>query len=171
LKLYRYVGPAELAKRAESDTPRAHIDSAEALAAWIQRQAGVGTNRTLTVTFVILPDGLWIADRHSEHVACARGAPVHSAGELTIALGSRRTAEVVAVTNQSTGYCPEPESWPAVEAALDATGIPHPDGFEVALVFRRCTQCGTTNIVKDRWFVCAVCNGQLPKEWNFGGSS
>jgi hypothetical protein len=117
---------------------------------------------------VILSDGLWIADRHSEHIACARGGPVLSAGELTFQIDRRtKQVEVVAVTNQSTGFCPEPESLPAVAAALDGLGIEHPGEFTTAMIFRRCANCGTTNVVKDGWFECAICGRELPGEWNF----
>ena len=169
-KLYRYVGPAHLAKHANSETARLRVDSASPVAAWVAEQPGTDADGTLTVTFVVLPDGLWVADRHSEHVACARGGPVHSAGEMTFAVDRRRrSVEVVYVTNQSTGFCPEPESWPTVEAALDAAGIGRPGGFIAEIIFRRCPNCGATNIVKDGWFECAVCSAELPREWNFGG--
>jgi hypothetical protein len=166
-KLYPYVGPAHLAKQASSDTPRLRVDSIATLAAWLLKQPGA--DESLTVTFVVLPDGLWIADRRSEHVACARGGPVHSAGEMTFSVDRRaRSVEVVYVTNQSTGFCPEPESWPAVEAGLDAAGLAHPGGFSAEMIFRRCPKCKATNIVKDGWFECAVCGAELPSEWNYG---
>jgi len=60
-----------------------------------------------------------------------------AAGEM----GFARTSEgwhADRVSNQSTGYCPDPDSWPAVAAALDRAGIARPDGFTHALVFRRC---------------------------------
>ena len=169
-KLYPYVGPAHLAKHAEWDTPRLHVRDAAGVVGWAAEQPAAVPDRRLTVTFVVLPDGIWVADRHSEHVACARGTAVHSAGEMTFALDARsQSAEVVDITNQSTGYCPEPESWPAVASALDAAGIRHPGGFSRAMTFRRCTARGSTNIVKDGWFECAVCGGELPREWNYGG--
>ncbi len=169
-KLYPYVGPTHLAKQASSDTPRLRVDDAALLASWVAEQPGTDPDGTLTVTFVVLPDGLWVADRHSEHVACARGGPLHSAGEMTFAADRRRrSVEVVYVTNQSTGFCPEPESWPAVEAALDAVGIAHPGGFSAEMIFRRCSKCGATNIVKDGRFECAVCGAELPGEWNYSG--
>jgi hypothetical protein len=169
-KLYPYVGPAHLAKHPSSDTPRLRVDNAAMLAAWVSGQLGTESDGTLTVTFVVLPDGLWVADRHSEHVACSRGGPVYSAGEMTFAVDPRRrSVEVVYVSNQSTGFCPEPESWSAVEAALDAARIPHPAGFSAEMIFRRCPKCAATNIVKDGWFECAVCGGELPSEWNYGG--
>ena len=169
-KLYPYVGPTHLAKQANTETPRLRVHNAAKLAAWVAEQPSTEADGTLTVTFVVMPDGLWVADRHSEHVACARGGPVHSAGEMTFAVDKLRLAvQVVHVTNQSTGFCPEPESWPALEAALDAAGISHPDGFSVKMIFRRCPKCGATNIVKDEWFECALCRGALPSEWNYGG--
>jgi hypothetical protein len=78
-----------------------------------------------------------------------------------------RLGEVVEITNQSTGYCPEPESWPAVAASLDRAGIAHPGRFTHEVIFRRCTSCGERSIVKDGWFACAVCGGELPALWNF----
>lgn len=157
-------------KHANAGSPRIHVVNDADTAAWVVKQPGLGEDGSLTVTFVVLPDGLWVADRHSEHVACAQGAPVHSAGEMTFALDRRRSSvEVVYVTNQSTGYCPEPESWPAVEAALDAAGIAHPGRFSAEMVFRRCPKCASTNIVKDECFACAVCGADLPREWNYGG--
>lgn len=170
-KLYAYVGPTHLATLAESGVPRYRVESHSALAAWLSGQPDAEADGTLTVTFVALPDGLWIADRHSEHVACARGGPVLSAGEMTFSADrKRRLVEVVYVTNQSTGFCPEPDSWPAVEAVLDAAGIDHPGGFSSEMAFRRCPRCGVTNIVKDGWLVCAVCGTDLPTDWNFGRS-
>jgi hypothetical protein len=70
---------------------------------------------------------------------------------------------VVEASNQSTGYCPEPESWTAVAAALDRIGVPHPGGFTLEIMFRRCPKCGERNMVKDGWFACGA---ELPKEWN-----
>lgn len=167
LKLYPYVGPARLAKLAAAGSPRFHVTTAAATAAWLATQPDSDAGGTLTLTFVVLPNGLWLADRHSEHVACARGAPALSAGEVTFEPDGREWF-VAHVTNQSTGYCPEPESWPAVEAALDAAGIPHPGGFSAEMVFRRCPACAATNIVKDGWFACDVCGADLPRAWNFG---
>jgi RNA polymerase subunit RPABC4/transcription elongation factor Spt4 len=92
---------------------------------------------------------------------------VLSAGEMFFRL-TAAGPEVIEVSNQSTGYCPEPESWPAVAAALDRLGVSHPGRFTLALVFRRCPACGQRNVVKDGWFACGVCNSDLSAEWNFG---
>ena len=74
---------------------------------------------------------------------------------------------VTEITNQSTGFCPEPESWAAVSAALDNAGIEHPDGFTTGVIFRRCTRCGERNIVKDSWYYCGICDAKLADDWNF----
>ena len=76
-------------------------------------------------------------------------------------------AEVVEVSNQSTGYCPEPESWPAVAETLDQIGIAHPGRFKNEIIFRLCPLCGQRNIVNGSWFVCDVCGSDLPAAWNF----
>jgi hypothetical protein len=65
--------------------------------------------------------------------------------------------EVPEASNQSTGFCPEPESWPAVAMALDRAGVTHPGRFTTEVVFRWCEACGEGNVVKDGWFVCGVC--------------
>ena len=76
------------------------------------------------------------------------------------------SVEVLSVSNQSTGFCPEPESWPAVEAALRRAGLARPGGFSPACVFRRCVRCGGLNLVKGGLFECAVCEAALPEEYN-----
>jgi hypothetical protein len=89
-----------------------------------------------------------------------------AAGEIAFApaaLGWR----VAKVTNQSTGYCPDPDSWPVVAAALDRIGVPRPDGFTDEVIFRRCLACGERNIVRDDDFTCAQCDATLPAHWNF----
>ncbi len=115
-------------------------------------------------TYVVSLDGtLLVAPRRSEHVACAGGESVRAAGELRVDAGGG----VVDITNNSTGYCPREDCWPAVRAALDRTGLAHPDGFTAVMVFRRCTHCGERNLVKDDWYVCALCDAELPHRWNF----
>jgi hypothetical protein len=169
MRSYQYVGPDEIKARVAADDPGSQIENLADLARWISG-AGQGAE-TVTCTFVIdLSGALRIADRRSEHVACAGGEAVLSAGEVSFARG-RGGWEVEAVTNQSTGYCPEPESWPAVAAALDAAGLVHPGGWTDELTFRRCERCGERNIVKDRWFVCDVCGAELPADWNFSDGS
>lgn len=69
-------------------------------------------------------------------------------------------------SNQSTGYCPDASSWPAVARALEQVGLPHPAGFTYEVVFRRCPQCQENNIVRERHYVCAFCDADLPPDWN-----
>src|SRR5690242_13194939 len=61
---------------------------------------------------------LRVEDRRSEHIACSGGRPVLAAGELFLKL-TASGLEIVDVSNQSTGFCPEPASWPEVAKALD----------------------------------------------------
>lgn len=167
-KLYHYVGPAEIAARLVGRSGGTRIGSGADLARWCAA-TGQTSGRTglIAVTFVIDADGeLLVADRHSEHVACAGGGPVRAAGEMFLSVGAGR-AEVTEVSNQSTGFCPEPESWPTVAAALDRSAVPHPGRFTTEITFRRCAACGERNAVKDGWFVCALCGADLPTEWNF----
>ena len=166
MRLYRYVGPATIRDRSTGvgGTP---IDSPAAVLVWV-----AATNPDplpdglVPATFVITPDGvLRIAHRRSEHVACAGGRDVLSAGEVFWSVDD--VVAVAEITNQSTGYCPEPESWPAVAAALDAAGIGHPGGFTATIQFRRCDRCGQRNLVKDEVYSCQSCGADLPRVWNF----
>jgi hypothetical protein len=131
-----------------------------------EKRAPGGRRPEETFTFVVGPDGLLrLAPRRSEHAACAGGGDVLDAGEI----GFRRTGhgwEVSEVSNQSTGYCPDPDSWPAVAAALDRAGVVRPDGFTHALVFRRCERCRENNVVREGVFVCVFCDAGLPHVWN-----
>jgi hypothetical protein len=164
---YRYIGPKKIAERAAPAAAGVRVESAEDVRQWL-RQTGQELNAagSVTATFVIDEAGwLRIADRRSEHVACAGGRPVRSAGEMTFAVGPSGV-RVTWVTNQSTGYGPEPESWPAVHAALTRAGIAAPDGFSQEFLFRRCPRCGSINIIKDGVFKCEVCSSRLPEEWN-----
>lgn len=165
--IYRYVGPKKIAERAPSIAAGIRIESPQDVRRWVRQSAqNVDAEGNVTATFVIDESGwLRIGDRRSEHVACAGGRPVLSAGEMTFTV-TKNDVAVTWVTNQSTGYCPEPGSWPAVEAALARAGFVVPDGFSQALDFRRCPHCGSINIVKDGVFECGACSAPLPEEWN-----
>jgi hypothetical protein len=91
---------------------------------------------------------------------------VLAAGEMRFVVG-RDGWRVAEVTNQSTGYCPEPDSWPAVTAVLERENFRHPSDFTSKIIFRRCPDCGERNIVRDDDFNCAICGGTLPPQWNF----
>lgn len=163
LRQYEYVGPAELRRAAM--VPGERVRDAADLAIFLDDLDP--ENGYLVATFVIdSGDHLRLADRRSEHVACAGGNAVLSAGEMFFRIEDDR-AVLVEVSNQSTGYCPEPSSWPAVAAALDALGVPHPGRFTTEVVFRRCDACGERNIVRDDWFECDVCGAELSRQWNF----
>jgi hypothetical protein len=160
---YRYVGPAEIALAATRSPGGQLIASTRDLATWLAANSADREPRGTVATFVITTSGdLRIANRRSEHVACAGGLNVLSAGEIVLA-----PARAVAVSNLSTGYCPEPASWPAVAGALERAGIAHAGGFTDAYDFRRCPRCGERNLIKDDFFACALCDAELPATWNF----
>jgi hypothetical protein len=165
-RLYSYVGTTPSATLLAHQTPRHAICSAADVLVW-WRATPYNYKLPLTTTFVITPDTqLWISDQRSEHVVCARGQAVFAAGEMTF-VAYQQQVTIVGITNQSTGYCPEPESWSAIESVLLATNIPYPAAFTAVFHFRRCEMCATTNIVKDQWFECAVCGATLPQHWNY----
>ena len=165
MKLYRYVGPKVIADRVRTTSIGMPIGSADDVRAWVRDTRQELSAGSVIATFVVAADGiLRVADRHSEHVACAGGQPVRAAGEITFSLG--RTVEVVEVSNQSTGYCPEPESWPAVAVSLVAAGLPSPDGLTLACKYRRCEACQGLNLVKDQDFECGMCGADLPLNYN-----
>ncbi|MEU5690142.1 hypothetical protein [Streptomyces venezuelae] len=116
--------------------------------------------------FVVGTDGvLRLTPRRSEHVACAGGDMVLSAGEISFMREADRWT-VSEVSNQSTGYCPDVTSWPAVAHALDDAELGRPSGFTHAVVFRRCPDCQEHNIVREDDFVCVFCGSNLPETWN-----
>jgi hypothetical protein len=162
---YTYVGPEEIRRAAEGHPEGALVRTPEALEEWLLRHPDAMSE---AATFVVdLEGSLRLAPRRSEHVACAGGEPVLAAGEIRFARGGVGRFEVVEVTNQSTGYCPDSACWPSVAQALTAAGVPTPKAFTTAFTFRRCTSCGQINLVKEEWFVCAMCESDLPREWNF----
>ncbi|RZU73655.1 hypothetical protein EV384_2073 [Micromonospora kangleipakensis] len=159
---YRYVGPADV-RASVADSPagwpiRSSVDLDTYLAAADPR------DRDEPFTYVIDPGGtLRLAPRRSEHVACAGGGEVLGAGEIAFA-GERDGSVVTEVSNQSTGYCPDPTSWAAVAGALDRAGIGRPEGFTATIVFRRCLDCGERNVVRDDDYICALCGAELPED-------
>jgi hypothetical protein len=166
-RLYAYVGPKRIADRFGHAAKGIPVYSADDVLRWI-RTTGQEVDHAgeIVVTFVIDDTGiLRIADRRSEHVACSGGQPVLSAGEMTFRVVRERVV-VPRVTNQSNGFCPEPESWPAIQTALQAAGFQSPTGFDPAFVFRLCECCNSINIVKEECFECAVCLTRLSAEWN-----
>ncbi|KHD74032.1 hypothetical protein [Actinoplanes utahensis] len=161
---YRYVGPAELQDERPS-MEAVNVGSRAVLDRWLAGRTRAELDEPFT--FVVALDGsLRVAPRRSEHVALATGRDVLAAGEITF-VGAAGARHVLEVTNQSTGYCPDPDCWTAVGTALDRLGLKHPGDFTTKLVFRRCPSCGERNIVRDSDFTCALCDGALPTYWNF----
>ncbi|OUL22415.1 hypothetical protein BV378_24975 [Nostoc sp. RF31YmG] len=165
-RLYRYVGSEDIRLSVAAYPVGIRILSLKDLKNWInQTMQQPNTWGLIPATFVVSAQGyLLIADRHSEHVACAGGESVLSAGEIFFYRNN--CFEVAEITNQSTGYCPEPESWFEVEKALEQIPLIHPGNFTTEFIFRRCPVCCQLNIIKDELFLCAVCNTTLPKIWN-----
>lgn len=168
MKFYHYVGSEQI-KISVCDYPSGTIiDSLLGLKNWVTNSFNKKTNSSsvLVATFVIdVKQRLCLADRYSEHVACAGRQPVLSAGEMFF-VWNKGALEISDITNQSTGYCPEIDSWHYVEAALNKIIVPYPAHFTVEFTFRRCCDCAQINIIKNDVFVCSVCNSILPEQWN-----
>lgn len=170
-RLYHYQGPQSIAQAVAGHPKGSPIRSVSDLEQWIEHtHQQVKRWGVIAATFVITQDGiLCLADRHSEHVACAGGRAVRSAGELFLTR-SQVGWKVSEVSNQSTGYCPEPASWAAVATALDQIPLPHPGAFTHVVLFRRCPVCRQLNLIKEEVFVCSLCDSELPREWNLENS-
>jgi hypothetical protein len=163
--VYRYVGPAEL-RGLRSGAGAVAVTTPGVLADWLSRRNL--DERAEPFTFVVTLDGsLRLAPRRSEHVALAGGDVVLGAGEMTF-MRTGADWQVAEVTNQSTGFCPDPDSWPAIAAALDRIGVTRPGDFTDKVTFRRCPNCSERNVVRDDDFICALCGSALPAYWNFG---
>lgn len=163
VRRYRYVGPLDVLAAVRPGAEGRAIGSPADLATWLGEHEAAEP-----FTFVVdLAGVLRLAPRRSEHVACAGGAPVLGAGEITFTRDGERWT-VGEVSNQSTGYCPDLTSWAAVRHALDRAGLAHPGGFTAPIVFRLCPECHERNLVKDDDFACAFCGATLPERWNLG---
>lgn len=161
---YTYVGPRELEAQAGSAIPRLQPNTSAELSQWLKLQ---GLKPPVTLTFVVTLEGhLRVSPRHAEHVACAEGRPVLAAGEIEFVQAAAHL-RVASLTNQSTGYCPEPDCFRAVAASLRAIGIAAPECFSHDFIFRRCERCLSICIVKELDFSCPSCSAALPAEWNF----
>ncbi|ARU55868.1 hypothetical protein OLMES_1794 [Oleiphilus messinensis] len=167
MKEYIYVGSNELLDLVKKIPKGQVVFDGASVAKWInETDQELNADDEIIATFVVNTFGqLVIADRQSEHVVCAGGENVLSAGEITFHVG-KNSVVVTEITNQSTGYCPDIVSWDAAEAALNLAGLKHPEGFTRKFVFRKCEKCGELNIVKEAWYVCVFCDTDLPGEWN-----
>ena len=163
-RTYRYVGPVELKAAVRPGSGGCRIGSAAAFDRWIAERSAAESADLFT--FVVGTDGvLRLAPRRSEHVACAGGEPVLSAGEIGFTREAGRWA-VGDISNHSTGYCPDISSWSAVARALHRAELGRPSGFTHEVVFRRCPGCQEHNIVREDDFVCVFCGRDLPAVWN-----
>lgn len=163
-RAYRYVGPDDLKTAVRPGSGGHRIGSAADFDGWVAQRSVEELAEPFT--FVVGVDGvLRLAPRRSEHVACAGGEPVLGAGEVGFAREAGRWL-VCDVSNHSTGYCPDVSSWSAVAAALDSIGLDRPSAFTHEVVFRRCPSCQERNIVREGYFVCVFCGGDLPYAWN-----
>ncbi|OJJ16431.1 hypothetical protein BKI52_34665 [marine bacterium AO1-C] len=163
---YAYVGPASILGNVDLTQTGTKILSEQDVLQWMKHAEQELFNHQLTATFIInLQEELVINERHSEHVMCAGGHQVLSAGEITFEIEDREVI-VAAITNQSTGYCPEPSSWPSVAKAIKKAQLEGPDYFTNAYEFRYCYQCEHINLVKDQVFECVVCENMLDTHWN-----
>ena len=165
---FPYVGP-EAILDAVCETRRWKIECPEDLRKHFAQNAGQADKYGLVAaTYVVSEDlVLYLADRRSEHVACARGLPVAAAGEIFIELHHASIA-IARISNQSTGYCPSLDSWNAIAGVLLQLGVETPGGFDPACEFRRCDACKNIQIVKDGVFDCIFCATPLSADWNVG---
>lgn len=166
-KMYKYVGDINIRLSLAGCPHGIQIKSIKDLEYWLACTAQKPNSwGVIPATFVVDSEGyIRIAERESEHIACAGGEAVLSAGEIFFIYGDRGI-EVAEVSNQSTGFCPEAESWFVVADALDRIPLPHPDCFTREFIFRRCPNCSQLNIIKENVFLCGVCSTELPKIWN-----
>lgn len=117
-KLYPFVGPRDLLNGISNKTPGREITDLRTLQMWLTEHR-IGKDFVIPATFVIDRTGqLRLSDRRSEHVVCAAGESVRSAGEVFFNV-LNDIPEIEEITNQSTGYCPEPESWCEIEVLFN----------------------------------------------------
>ncbi len=161
------MGPNDLLELIKTVGKGNKISTSKDVMCWVgETEQVLDYDNAVIATYVVdLRNNLLVADRHSEHVVCAGGENVLSAGEITFCIDDSRV-KVVEVTNQSTGYCPKPESWSTVKNALIAANIDRPNNFTRKFIFRVCEKCNLLNVVKEEWFVCVQCNEELNKLWN-----
>jgi hypothetical protein len=164
---YDFVGPESLSglrRQPDCLNPTSAFD----IGGWLKSKLPSGRIKGgIYVTFIIdVDEQLWIADRCSEHVACADGGPVLAAGEMVFDLHCG-DVEVIEVSNQSTGFCPEPSCWDVIARVLDRLRLVRPEALSHSFDFRRCPSCQAINVIKNDIFECDICGEDLPCEWNF----
>lgn len=161
--MYSYVGAKHILEKVDPAYTGTIITGKADIQNWInQTQQKSNEYEEVIATFIIdLQHRIRINDRHSEHVVCANGQSVLSAGEITFELNKKEVLRISGITNQSTGYCPSPKSWKDVKKALKHFDLPYPEGFTQSFIFRVCKNCDWVNIVKDEIYECGVCESEL----------
>ncbi|MER6996961.1 hypothetical protein [Streptomyces sp. NPDC000410] len=161
---YEYVGDPGILAAVQPGSEGRVIRTAADIDTWMPERDSDEPAEPFTYV-VDVAGHLRLAPRRSEHVACAGRGWVLGAGEISFRRQGIGWA-VTEISNQSTGYCPDLASWPAVAEALDHAGLIRPDGFTHEFVFRRCEDCGELNVVREDDFVCVFCGEDLPRHWN-----
>lgn len=166
MKTYKYIGSPDFIPKGEFPQ-RLLVQGVEKLSCWmIEHRNELDIEECIAATYVIDTDNqFWIADRSSEHVACAREGKVFAAGEVFFS-GIDGVPYIDRITNQSTGYCPEPSSWKAVAQSLSKLVIDYPSEFDPAFEFRNCEKCDTLNVIKDEYYSCMSCYEDLSEVYN-----
>ena len=167
---YEYIGPVEIINRIKSEFKGKRIGNTGEIFNWIlENNDNPKFGDSIICTFIInLKGELVIADRHSEHVQCALGENVRSAGEIGFLIEGKNQVYVDYISNQSTGYCPSSDSWPEVEKALrKIQGLNIPKGFDPKFIFSYCPTCKARQIVKDEFYFCPTCEQELLSELEF----
>ncbi len=161
--MYTYIGPKEFLNLVDKKLIGRKVKSKYDILDWIiSTEQELNINNEVIATFIIdLEQNLRINDRRSEHVVCAGGLPVLSAGEITFKKDTNNLI-VSEISNQSTGYCPDAaKSWSHINKALCNLGIDYPVYFTTIMIFRICKNCKSINLVKDEYFFCAICDSKL----------
>ena len=161
--MYKYVGSKEILKQVSVEKIGKLILSQKDITDWIHdTHQKFNAESEIIATFIIdIQNQLRINDRRSEHVVCANGEAVLSAGEITFKKNKSEEIYISEITNQSTGYCPSTESWEFVQQALLKINIDFPNFFTTVFIFCICENCGTINIVKDDFYYCLSCENDL----------
>jgi hypothetical protein len=161
--MYKYIGAKEILKQVSEEKAGKIIRSQKDIIDWISdTNHKFNSEHEIIATFVIdLNENLRINDRRSEHVVCANGEEVLSAGEITFKKDKSEGISISQITNQSTGYCPSTESWNCVQKALLKINIDFPYFFTTEFIFSVCKNCGIINIVKDEFYYCLSCESDL----------
>ena len=102
--MYQYVGPKEFLQQVDPNLIGSIISSRLDIKNWINERHPNKDSNEITVTFIVdQSKNIRINERRSEHVVCAGGAPVLSAGELTFEHDGSDQFRISQITNQSTG--------------------------------------------------------------------